>query len=130
MTLKSVNTTVNKDQKSCFDMLSQPENYEILMPESNTKFELNDRGGFVFQLKGMPEISLKIEDKNPNDTVIWGAAGGKIDFTLLVKIDTVETSKSEIQFHFEGKLSSMMAMMVKKPLKKFIDTLSENLTKI
>jgi len=130
MTLNSEKKTVQKNQKICYDFLSAPENYEKLMPESVEKFELNPDGGFVFQLKGMPEIALQKKEKHPLHRVVWESANDKFDFSLSVNIREVAPDRSEIQFLFEGAFNAMMTMMIKKPLKKFIQTLSENLDTI
>lgn len=127
MKLDSNKAGLNKNQADCFDFLSKPENYEKIMPENTVKFELKEENGFLFQLKGMPEIALKLKSADANDKVVWEAGGGKIDFNLTVNIQSSDAQKSEVQFLFDGELSSMLAMMVKKPLKNFINTLSANL---
>jgi len=37
---------------------------------------------------------------------------------------------SEVQLEFKGDFNPMMAMMVKKPLTTFIETLTENMSKL
>ena len=130
MNLQSEKTIVNKDQKLCYEFLSRPENYQNLMPDSTDKFELNDQGGFVFKLKGMPEIPLKLNEKKPDTTVVWGSGNKNFQFTLTIDIGHVSEQTSEVQFLFNGDFNPMMSMMVKKPLQKFIDTLSANLSAI
>ncbi len=127
MNLTSKKTKLDKPQENVFNFLSQPENYEKLMPENTAKFELRGAEGFLFQLKGMPEIALKKIDQQAHHRIDLGAAGGKIDFTLTALIEQLTADQCEVQFVFEGDLSPMLAMMVKKPLKKFIATLGENL---
>ena len=38
--------------------------------------------------------------------------------------------RAKVQLVFDGKFNPMMAMMVKSPLKKFINTLSENIERL
>lgn len=130
MNLQSKKTIVHKDQNSCYEFLSRPENYEGIMPESTDKFKLNDQGGFLFKLKGMPEIPLVLNEKTPDSTVIWGSGNKNFKFTLTIDITQVSEQTSEVQIVFNGDFNPMMAMMVKNPLQKFIDTLSANLTSI
>lgn len=130
MNLQSEKTIVKKDQKLCYEFLSRPENYENIMPESTDKFELNDEGGFLFKLKGMPEIPLKLDEKTPDSKVVWGSGNKNFQFTLTIDIAQVSEQTSEVQFLFNGDFNPMMAMMVKKPLQKFIDTLSKNVASI
>ncbi|MDR6301521.1 SRPBCC family protein [Mesonia maritima] len=127
MHLESNVSTVNKSQKETFDFLTEVSNYEKIMPESIQKFEILDKDSFLFQLKGMPEIALEIQEKNPNDLVILGAKSDKLSFTLKADIKALDENSSQVQLLFDGEFNSMMAMMIKSPLKKFINTLSENL---
>lgn len=129
MQLESSKTSVPKKQQQVFNFLCKVENYEQLMPESIQKFELLNDKAFVFQLKGMPEIALELKDTQAPGKVILGAKSDKIPFGLTANIDAVSDDKSEVQLFFEGEFNAMMAMMIKKPIQKFIDTLSENIQK-
>jgi hypothetical protein len=40
------------------------------------------------------------------------------------------TDESEVSLNFEGDFNPMMAMMISKPLTKFVTTLSENIAKL
>lgn len=130
MHIKSPKTTVEKNQQSLFEFLTQVENYEKLMPESLEKFVVIDKESFLFQLKGMPEIALQLNEKTPYNTIIFGSKSDKVPFSLQANITEVSDSQSEVELVFDGKFNSMMAMMVKSPLKKFINTLSENMGKL
>jgi hypothetical protein len=46
-------------------------------------------------------------------------------FTLIANIDSV--SDSEVKLDFEGDFNPMMAMMIKGPIGKFIETLAANM---
>ena len=61
MNLESPKTTIPKSAKETFDFLSDVKNFEKLMPENISKFEVLDEDKFLFALKGMPEIVLKKE---------------------------------------------------------------------
>ena len=56
-----------------------------------------------------------------------GAAGGKLDFSLTGNITSISDSKSEVQLVFDGEFNAMMAMMIKGPISKFIETLATNI---
>lgn len=129
MHLESKKTILNKSQKEVFEFLSNLKNFEQLMPENTTKFEV-DGESFIFSLKGMPEIRLVVKEKQEFDKIVLGAASSKLDFSLTTNIITVEENTTEIQLLFNGDFNPMMAMMVKKPLQKFIDTLTENAQKV
>jgi hypothetical protein len=129
MNLESQKVTVQKSQEYIFNELSEVKNFEKLMPDTISKFEVLDENAFIFGLKGMPEIKLKMKEKNPNSQIILGAASDKLPFTLTANIAQVEDS-SEIQLLFDGEFNAMMAMMIKGPIGKFIETLAENMHKL
>lgn len=127
MKLESPKTTINKSAKETFKFLSDVKNFEKLMPENISKFELLKDDTFVFALKGMPEIILKKTEAIPTNKIVLGAAGGKLDFSLTANITEISLGKSEVALTFEGEFNAMMAMMIKGPITKFIETLAYNM---
>lgn len=130
MELESQKVTVNKSQEELFSFLTNVENYEKIMPESKEKFEVKSQDSFAFALKGMPEIELQIKEKRAPEFIVLGSTSDKFNFSLDVVIEDAGPGKSEAQMFFHGKFNTMMAMMVKGPLKKFIATLAENTAKL
>ncbi|MFP9098521.1 SRPBCC family protein [Flavobacterium sp. RHBU_24] len=130
MNLESPVVTVQKPDQYIFDALSDVRNFEKLMPENIAKFEITGDESFIFALKGMPEIKLKIKEKQGPGKIILGAASDKLPFTLIGNITTADENSSNIQLFFEGEFNAMMAMMVKGPITKFIETLANNMHKL
>jgi hypothetical protein len=130
MNLESQKITVQKSAEYMFNELSQVKNFEKLMPENIAKFEVIDEDCFEFGLKGMPEIKLVKKEATPNSKIILGAASSKLPFTLTAIISENTVESTDVQLFFEGEFNAMMAMMIKGPISKFIDTLSENMTKL
>ena len=130
MNLESPKVTVEKSAQYMFDALSVVSNYEKLMPESISKFEVTGEDSFIFGLKGMPEIKLKMKEKVPTSKIVLGAASDKLPFTLTAKIDAVSDNSTDVQLFFEGEFNAMMAMMIKGPIGKFIETLAQNMNKL
>jgi len=124
MNLESKKAVINKSQEDFFGFLSDLNNFKELMPENTDKFEV-DGDSFLFSLKGMPEIRLVVKEKQEFDKIVLGAASSKLNFTLTALINEVSDNSCESQLLFEGDFNPMMAMMVKSPLQKFINTLSE-----
>ena len=54
-------------------------------------------------------------------------AAGKLDFSLTADLTEIEANKTEVQLSFEGEFNAMMAMMIKAPISKFIETLVTNM---
>lgn len=130
MNLESPKVKVDKPAQYIFEQLSDVRNFEKLMPDTIAKFEVIGEDSFIFALKGMPEIKLKMKDKQAPNKVVLGAASDKLPFTLTGNINTVSDSSSEVQLLFEGEFNAMMAMMVKGPITKFIETLAGNMHKL
>lgn len=127
MKLESPKISIDKSSQDVFDFLSDVKNFEKLMPENISKFEVLDEDKFLFALKGMPEIILKKKEVEAPNKIVLGAAGGKIDFSLTGNITETETGKSDVQLAFAGDFNPMMAMMIKGPISKFIETLAKSI---
>ena len=129
MKLESQKINLEKSAQDVFDFLTAIENFKHLMPENIEKFEV-DGTSFIFGLKGMPEIRLVLKEKIEYSKISLGAASSKLPFTLVAHIEEVSENTATVQLQFQGEFNPMMAMMIKKPLTKFVETLSENIGKI
>src|SRR5690606_12565633 len=130
MNLESQKVSLEKPAQYIFDQLTDVRNFEKLMPESIAKFEVTDAESFIFGLKGMPEIKLRLKDKVAPNKVVLGAASDKLPFVLEAFIDPTAENTSDVQLFFEGEFNAMMAMMVKGPISKFLETLASNMHKL
>ena len=129
MNLESPKISLSKSANEVFDFLSNVKNFEGLMPENISKFDLLEKDKFIFALTSMPEIILQKKSEVAPNRIVLGAAGGKLDFTLKAKITSIEANKTEVQLSFTGNFNPMMAMMIKGPISKFIETLVTNIPK-
>lgn len=130
MNLESPKVKVDKPAQYIFEQLTNVQNFEKLMPDTIAKFEVTGEESFIFALKGMPEIKLKMKEKQAPNKVILGAASDKLPFTLTGNINPAGENSCEVQLLFQGEFNAMMAMMVKGPITKFIETLAENMHKL
>ncbi len=130
MNLNSKKVTVQKSAEELCDFLCDVKNFKQLMPENISKFEVIRDNAFVFALKGMPEIALEVKEVITPNKVTLGAISDKIPFTLIGNISAINETSSEAELQFEGDFNSMMAMMIKGPITKFLETLASNLEKI
>ena len=129
MNLESPKIILSKSAENVFNFLSDVQNFQSLMPKNISKFELLDKDKFIFALNGMPEIILQKKEENPPNSITLGAAGGKLDFSLQAQISSIDENQSEVQLSFSGDFNPMMAMMIKGPISKFIETLAINIPK-
>jgi hypothetical protein len=130
MEIKSKKVIVQKSAADLFQYLKEVKNFEQLMPENISKFELIREDAFVFALKGMPEIALEIKEAVPSSKLVLGAISDKIPFTLDGNIREVSENQAEVELLFSGDFNPMMAMMIKSPITKFLETLSQGMEQL
>lgn len=130
MNLNSQKVTVQKSAAELCDFLTDVKNFEILMPENISKFEVIKENAFIFGLKGMPEIGLEVKEVEKPNKVVLGAMSDKLSFTLTANIEEVSEHTSTVELLFDGEFNAMMAMMIKGPISKFIEVLATNMEKL
>jgi hypothetical protein len=130
MNLESPKVTVDQSADYLFNAMTDVKSFERLMPDSIAKFEVTDADSFIFGLKGMPEIKLRLTEKIAPTKVVLGAASDKLPFSLTANIDAISENKSAVQLNFTGDFNPMMAMMIKGPITKFLEALAENMDKL
>ena len=123
MELESKKIVVGKSQGALFEQLAQVRNFERLMPDNLVKFEMIRDDAFVFALKGMPEITLEKKSEVPATQLVLGAPEGKLPFMLTTNLDALSEESTEVKMHFNGDFNPLIAMMVKTPLGKLIETI-------
>jgi len=129
MRLETPTKSINTSSKELYLFLEDVKNFEKLMPENISKFELLSDDKFVFALKGMPEIVLKMKEKTPYERLVLSSASDKVPFTLTANINENSKDSSEVNLIFEGEFNAMMGMMIKGPITNFINTLTDNMEK-
>lgn len=130
MEINSKTVRVNRSAENLCTYLSKVENYNQLMPENTSKFEVINDNAFVFALKGMPEIALEVKEIDSPNKVILGAMSEKMPFTLTGNVTPIDDNTSDVELLFEGDFNPMMKMMIKGPITKFLETLASNLQNI
>ncbi|MFS4416247.1 SRPBCC family protein [Maribacter sp. 2307ULW6-5] len=130
MHIESPTAQVSRNNQDTFAFLTDLKNFEQLMPENIEKFEVINENRFLFALKGMPEIVLERKGQTQNEQLVLGAASDKLPFTLTANVQATGENQSQVGLTFNGEFNAMMGMMIKAPITKFMNTLSENLAKI
>lgn len=129
MEINSSIATVDQPTATVFSRLSQVDTYKRLMPEGARFTTISDRQ-FHFQLGGLPEIGLTISDLQLNESIVLKSSSDKISFSLRGQLTEISADQTNIQLHFTGDFNPMMAMMVKKPLAQFMESLISNMQKL
>ncbi len=126
MTLKSNPNELNISDENLFDKLIDINNFQKIMPENISKFEIIDSNTLIFSLKGMPEIKLIFGEKKSPSLIILNSIESKISFSLSAHINKIDDNNCSFILEFNGDLNPMIQMMVKTPLQTFINDISKN----
>lgn len=130
MKIESSPNTLNQPIVSVFQKLEKVDNFKTLMPENLEKFSVSDDSAFAFALKGMPEIFLEKKQIIPHSQMVYGAKEGKIPFELTIRLEEISPNQTQISFVFEGNFIPMMAMMIKGPITKLLETMSNKVKEL
>jgi carbon monoxide dehydrogenase subunit G len=130
MHIETPKKTILKSSQEVYNFLIDVKNFEHLMPENISKFQVINEDRFLFALKGMPEIVLQRKEMVPYSKVVLGAASEKLPFTLTANIIELGANETEVVLSFQGEFNAMMAMMIKNPITNFMGTLADNLHKV
>lgn len=130
MTLNSILNELKLSDQNLFYKLTDINNYEKIMPENISKFEIIDSNTLIFSLKGMPEIKLVFGEKISPSLITLNSSESKINFSLTAHINKIDQSNCNFSLEFNGDLNPMIQMMVKTPLQSFINDLSNNISKL
>ena len=130
MTLNSTSNELKLSDQNLFYKLTDINNYEKIMPENISKFEIIDSNTLIFSLKGMPEIKLVFGEKISPSLITLNSSESKINFSLTAHINKIDQSNCNFSLEFNGDLNPMIQMMVKTPLQSFINDLSKNISKL
>lgn len=125
MKLEGRKIVLNKSVSEIKTLLESPKNYEQLMPEGLQKFEARE-DGFKFGLKGLPEISLKLGEITDKKATLV-SANSNLDFELATHLHPIDAQNTEVSLEFNGKFNPFIKMMVEKPLKNFMDSLTDKI---
>lgn len=129
MVIESQKVTFSKSKEEIAKFASEVANFEKLMPDTVTKFEVTSPTTFKFALQGMPEFELKVIDTTANGVQLVSASE-KTPFKLNLDLQSSSDNSSEGLFVFAGDFNPMMAMMIKKPISNFLGVLISKLSAI
>lgn len=111
-----------------FTFLSDINNLQKLMPDRVENWQ-SDTDSCTFTIKGMADIGMKIEERQPNHTLKL-VSHGKVPFNfkldILIRPDA-NGSGCESSIVFNGEINMFMKMMVETPLTNFFKMLLEKL---
>ena len=106
------------------------DNYEQILKDEIRSFDKLSENEFKIKIGNMPGINLLLSELPDNNEVKLSSNDNNLNFYILIKIDDIENNSSKIKVQFVGNFSSMIEMMIKKPLNAFIDSLKNKIENI
>ncbi|MEC8098271.1 MAG: hypothetical protein VX074_03830 [Bacteroidota bacterium] len=106
------------------------DNYEQILKDEIRSFDKLSENEFKIKIGNMPGINLLLNEFPENNEVKLSSNDSNLNFYILIKIDAIESNSSKIKVQFVGNFSSMIEMMIKKPLNAFIDSLKNKIENI
>ena len=106
------------------------DNYEQILKDEIRSFDKLSENEFKIKIGNMPSINLLLSELPDNNEVKLSSSDSNLNFYILIKIDAIESNSSKIKVQFVGDFSSMIEMMIKKPLNAFIDSLTNKIENI
>lgn len=129
MKLTGYPQTINADQSTVFEFLSDFNNFEKLMPEQISEWS-SDKESCTFTIQGMATITLNYASKQPNHTIEIKPVGKTpVSFNLLMKLFESEkdSKKTTGIVEIDADLNPMMAMIARRPLENLVNVMAEKL---
>ena len=122
---------IKQSEEKIYNFLSDFNNFKHLIPPDKVKNWSSTSDTCRFTVDGIGDAGMKIIEKNPF-SLIKITADGKtpINFYLWIQIKKVDENLSGIKIVIEPQVNVMMMMMVKGPLKNFVDMLVVQLEKL
>ena len=106
-----------------YDYVIKIDNYEAILGNEIRNFEKLSENQFKIKIGSMPNICLELVENKLNYCVKLISNDSNLNFKILISINSIDEKSSAVNVKFDGTFSSMIEMMIKNPLEKFIDSL-------
>ena len=113
-----------------YDFIINIDNYKTILIDEISDFEKLSANEFKIKIGSMPKISLELVENRPSSSVKLLSNDSNLNFQICITVDSVDKNSSVVYVKFEGKFSTMIEMMIKKPLEKFINSLKNKVEEL
>ena len=122
---------VKQPAEKIFNYVSNFNNFNQLIPEDKVKDFESTENTCRFKVEGIGQAGLRIIEREPHKLIkISSDEETTFDLLLWIQIKEIKPGDSRMKITTEVNLNPMMASVVKKPLKKFVDTLIDQAEKL
>ena len=113
-----------------YDFIINIDNYKTILVDEISDFEKLSANEFKIKIGSMPKISLELVENRPSSSVKLLSNDSNLNFQIYITVDSVDNNSSVVYVKFEGKFSTMIEMMIKNPLEKFINSLKNKVEEL
>ena len=113
-----------------YDFIINIDNYKTILGDEISDFEKLSVNEFKIKIGSMPKISLELVENRPSSSVKLLSSDSNLNFQICITVDSVDKNSSVVYVKFEGKFSTMIEMMIKNPLEKFINSLKNKVEEL
>ena len=130
MNLIRVTDRIKFKASTVYNYLNNPINYESILADEISEFSMIDTESFSIKIGSLPKISLEHKSNVLERSTSLKSKNEKLSFVFNFKVIDIDESSCNIEINFKGEFSSMMQMMIKPPMNKFLDAISKKVISI
>ena len=105
-------------------------NYENILKNEIKSFDKISENEFKIKIGSMPGIKLILEKNLKDENVKLISNDSNFNFSIIIYVNQVSEKSSKVTVKFIGSFSSMIEMMIRKPLENFIESLKNKIEEI
>ena len=105
-------------------------NYENILKNEIKGFDKISENEFKIKIGSMPGIKLILEKNLTNKYVKLISNDSNFNFSIIIYVNQISGKSSKVTVKFIGSFSSMIEMMIRKPLENFIESLKNKIEEI
>tara|TARA_B100000989_G_scaffold72160_1_gene50611 strand:+ start:777 stop:1172 length:396 start_codon:yes stop_codon:yes gene_type:complete len=126
---KSDKIIIRKNDEDLFNTLTEFENLKNFLPPNIEKFEVKGET-CVIKVTNLPEIKLNIHEKISNKFVSYLASESPVPFLMKSFIEKIDNDSCHLIFEIDIELNLMTKVILEKPIKNFINQISNAASKL
>ena len=130
MNLSRTTDRIKFKASTVYNYLNNPINYESILIDEISEFSMINEKSFAIKIGSLPKISLEHNSNPLERSTSLKSNNEKLSFVFNFKVIEIDQSLSNIEIHFKGEFSSMIEMMIKPPMNKFLDAISKKVISI
>ena len=105
-------------------------NYENILKNEIKSFDKISENEFKIKIGSMPGIKLILEKNLTDEYVKLISNDSNLNFSIIIYVNQISEKSSKVTVKFIGSFSSMIEMMIRKPLENFIESLKNKIEEI